>query len=101
VGTGPYLLAVGHILHTATFDVTVWVAVCWVALRTLRTGKGHWWLLAGAVGGVGLLGKHLVVPLGLALVGPRRVPLVVCLRAVPTPRRMSTRVPVAEDRPRT
>jgi 4-amino-4-deoxy-L-arabinose transferase-like glycosyltransferase len=76
---GPYLLASGHILHTVTFDMTVWVAICWLVLRALRTQDDRWWLPIGAVAGVGLLAKHLVVLLGLALLvglvlaGPRRV----------------------------
>ncbi|HZM79895.1 MAG TPA: glycosyltransferase family 39 protein [Candidatus Limnocylindrales bacterium] len=79
VVAGPYLLGVGHILHTATFDMTVWVAMCWLVLRALRTNDDRWWLPVGMVAGVGLLGKHLVVLLGLALLigialaGPRRV----------------------------
>jgi hypothetical protein len=38
-----------------TVDLTVWVAVCWLALRALRRGDDHWWSPAGAVAGVGLL----------------------------------------------
>ncbi|MFC7589480.1 glycosyltransferase family 39 protein [Nonomuraea antimicrobica] len=71
--------AVGHMLHTATVDIPVWVAMSWLVIRILRTGEPRLWLVAGLVGGVGLLAKNLVVLLaiglvgGILLAGPRRV----------------------------
>jgi hypothetical protein len=72
------LLATGHLLSTATFDLTAWTVVVWLGLRALRTGDDRWWLAAGVVTGVGLLDSDLVfflavaVLAGLLLVGPRR-----------------------------
>ncbi|MFI7342780.1 glycosyltransferase family 39 protein [Streptomyces sp. NPDC050085] len=76
---GAQTLAVGHMVSTATFDLLVWVLLSWFVLRVLRTGDGRWWLAAGAVTGVGVQNKYLVVLLvavllvGIAVVGPRAV----------------------------
>ncbi|MFJ4988337.1 glycosyltransferase family 39 protein [Streptomyces sp. NPDC088732] len=78
-GVSGFILAVGHMVSTATFDVLAWLGVCWFVLRLLRTGDGRWWLGVGAAVGVGLENKYLVVLLvlalfcGLLLTGPRRV----------------------------
>ncbi|MEU6388296.1 glycosyltransferase family 39 protein [Streptomyces sp. NPDC046939] len=76
---GAQALAVGHMVSTATFDLLVWAMVSWLVLRVLRTGDGRWWLAAGAVTGIGVQNKFLVVLLVAVLlasivwVGPRRV----------------------------
>jgi 4-amino-4-deoxy-L-arabinose transferase-like glycosyltransferase len=67
VATGAFTLGVGHLLATPTFDLLVWSAVLWLSARLLRTGDPVTWLLIGAVAGVGLLNKHLVVLLAVAL----------------------------------
>jgi len=72
------LLAVGHLLSTATFDLLGWTALSWLLVRALRDG-GPVWLLVGTVAGVALQNKLLpafllaAVLAGLLLVGPRRV----------------------------
>lgn len=77
--TGPYVLASGHMLSTGTADLTIWIALIWATLRVLRTEEPRWWLLTGAVVGVGVHFKHLVgllvvgLLVGLLAVGPRRV----------------------------
>jgi 4-amino-4-deoxy-L-arabinose transferase-like glycosyltransferase len=73
-----YLLAVGHLLSTSTFDLLAWTWLCWLVARALRV-SGHSWLLVGVVAGIGLQNKLLVVFLlaalvaGLLLGGPRAV----------------------------
>lgn len=72
-------LAAGHVLHPTAVDHLVWVTACWLVIRVLRTGDERLWLAVGAVVGVGLLAKYLVVLLvvalaaGLLVAGPRRV----------------------------
>ena len=61
-------LGVGHLLSTAAFDLTAWMAVLWVTARMLRTDEPRWWLAFGAVAGVALLNKHLVVLLAITVV---------------------------------
>ena len=73
------VLFTGHLLSTSTFDLLVWTAVTWLAVRAVRTGDDRLWLVAGAVLGVGLLNKPLPAFLALGLVagvvvaGPRRL----------------------------
>jgi 4-amino-4-deoxy-L-arabinose transferase-like glycosyltransferase len=73
------VLVTGHMLSTSTFDLLVWTAVTWLAVRALRTGEDRLWPAAGVVLGVGLLNKPLPAFLaagllaGIALAGPRRL----------------------------
>jgi hypothetical protein len=75
----PFPLIVGHILLTATLDLVVWTAFMLFAVRALRRPEPRWWLAAGAVIGLGLYNKLLVVVLliglgvGILAVGPRSV----------------------------
>ncbi|MET7936401.1 glycosyltransferase family 39 protein [Streptomyces sp. NPDC005322] len=77
--TSGFVLGIGHLASTTTVDQCVWVLICWLVLRLLRTGDGRWWIAVGAAVGIGLLNKYLVVLLLIALlpavaaVGPRRV----------------------------
>ncbi|MER5946944.1 glycosyltransferase family 39 protein [Streptomyces sp. NPDC001904] len=77
--TAAQLLAVGHMVSTATFDLLVWVTLSLLVLRLLRGGDRRWWLAAGAVTGLGVQNKYLVVALAAVLltalvrVGPREV----------------------------
>lgn len=64
---GGYVLGAGHVLATATFDLTAWMALLWIAARLLRTGDVRWWGVFGVVAGVALLNKHLVVILAVTL----------------------------------
>ncbi|WP_253767874.1 glycosyltransferase family 39 protein [Goodfellowiella coeruleoviolacea] len=72
-------LAAGHVLHPTAVDHLVWVTVCWLLVRLLRTRDTRLWLAIGAMVGLGLLAKYLVVLLvvalagGLLLAGPREV----------------------------
>ena len=79
IAIGNLTLGSGHLFSTTTFGVTVWAALCLLALRVLRTGQSRWWIVAGLVAGVGLLDNDLVAFLAAAvfpsilLVGPRRL----------------------------
>lgn len=74
-----YVLVIGHMVSTSTFDMLIWLVICWLSLRLLRTGDGRWWILLGVVVGIGLQNKHLVGLLVIALLisvaalGPRHV----------------------------
>jgi 4-amino-4-deoxy-L-arabinose transferase-like glycosyltransferase len=73
------VLFTGHLLNTSTFDLLVWTALTWLAVRAVRTGKRILWLVAGVVLGFGLLNKPLPAFLvlgmlaGVAIAGPRRL----------------------------
>lgn len=69
----------GHVLLTASLDWPLWVLASLFVIRAQLRGQPGWWLLAGAVVGLALLNKLLVVLLlvglvtGLVMAGPRRV----------------------------
>lgn len=71
-------LVVGHVLLTASLDLPVWTGVTLLVMRALLRAQPRWWLAAGALVGLGLYNKHLVILLlvglgaGLLAVGPRR-----------------------------
>jgi 4-amino-4-deoxy-L-arabinose transferase-like glycosyltransferase len=73
------VLVTGHLLSTSTFDLLVWTAVSWLAVRAVRSGDDRLWPLAGVVLGIGLLDKPLPAFLalglaaGVAVAGPRRL----------------------------
>jgi MFS family permease len=62
-----FALGVGHILSTAAFDLTAWMALVWCAARLLRTGDPRWWVAFGGISGLALLNKDLVPLLVAAL----------------------------------
>jgi 4-amino-4-deoxy-L-arabinose transferase-like glycosyltransferase len=68
VAGGGFLLGVGHLLSTATFDLTAWTAILLLGARLARTGNPRWWLAVGGVAGIAMLNKNLVVLLVGALV---------------------------------
>lgn len=73
------VLFTGHTLSTAAFDLLVWTAVSWLAVRAIRGHRPWLWAMAGVVLGLGLENKLLPAFLafaliaGLALSGPRRI----------------------------
>jgi 4-amino-4-deoxy-L-arabinose transferase-like glycosyltransferase len=73
------VLFTGHLLSTSTFDLLVWTALTWLAVRAIRTRDDRLWLIAGVVLGIGLLNKPLPAFLalgmlaGVAIAGPRRL----------------------------
>lgn len=76
---GGFVLGVGHLLSTATFDLLAWMVTLWLVARLLRTTDTRLWWIIGAVAGLALLNKHLIVLLGVAvavgLVAERRFDL--------------------------
>jgi 4-amino-4-deoxy-L-arabinose transferase-like glycosyltransferase len=58
--TAGFVLGAGHLLSTATFDLTAWMAILWLVARLLRTGNPRWWVAIGVVAGAALLNKNLV-----------------------------------------
>ncbi|MFC0865573.1 glycosyltransferase family 39 protein [Sphaerimonospora cavernae] len=78
-GFGGFPLVTGHVLLTATVDLAVWAAVILFVVRALLRGEPRWWLAVGAVAGLSMFNKLLIVlPLlglavGLLAVGPRRL----------------------------
>jgi 4-amino-4-deoxy-L-arabinose transferase-like glycosyltransferase len=78
VAVAAFPLGVGHVLATTTFDLLAWTALSWLLIRAFRRGSeaGSEWLAAGAVAGVGLQNKALLVALpaavglGVLAVGP-------------------------------
>jgi 4-amino-4-deoxy-L-arabinose transferase-like glycosyltransferase len=66
--TAGFVLGSGHLLSTATFDLTAWMAVLWLVTRLLRTGDTRWWLAIGAAAGAAMLNKNLVLVLLAAVV---------------------------------
>jgi 4-amino-4-deoxy-L-arabinose transferase-like glycosyltransferase len=75
----PFLLAAGHTFYTATVDVFLTSTLVWVVVGWVRT-RDQWLLLAaGAVAGVAVQVKYLVVLVlagivtGVLISGPREV----------------------------
>ena len=73
------VLAMGHLLSTATFDLLGWTLLAYLLVRLLQGDNARWWLLVGLVAGVTMLANVLVAFLlagfavSVALVGPRRL----------------------------
>ena len=74
-----FLIGVGHLVSTATYDLLAWMLIALFAIKLLRTNDGRWWLALGLTTGIALENKFLVVlPVGallvsLVIVGPRQV----------------------------
>ena len=71
------LLGEGHLLSTAVFDYALWGIALWMLVTILDDGDQRLWLGIGLVVGVGLLNKHLIGFLAVAvliglLLTPRR-----------------------------
>ncbi len=74
-----YVLVVSHMLGTNSADMLLWTVLVLFGLRLLRTGDGRWWLAIGAVAGLAMANKWLVLLLlsglgvGVLAAGPRQV----------------------------
>jgi 4-amino-4-deoxy-L-arabinose transferase-like glycosyltransferase len=78
IAVAPFTLATGHLLSTTTFDLPIWAAETWLAIRIFRTGDDRLWLPFGVIAGIGLLDSDLLaflifgIAVGLTVCGPRR-----------------------------
>ena len=68
VAASGFVLGSGHLLSTATFDLLAWMAALVLIARLLRTDEPRWWVPIGAVVGLAILNKHLIVFLVVSLV---------------------------------
>lgn len=74
-----FVLAMGHLLSTATVDLLGWTLVTYLLLRLLQGDDRRLWLLVGLVAGVTVLANVLVAFLlagfavAVLVVGPRRL----------------------------
>ena len=66
VGSG-VVLAMGHLLATASTSVLLWTVVLLLFVRLLDGGDPRGWLAVGVTVGMGLLNKDLIVVLAVAL----------------------------------
>jgi hypothetical protein len=62
-----FVVVVGHLLSTSTFDLLVWTAVVLVVAMILGGRDPRLWAAVGLLAGVGLQNKHLILLLVLAL----------------------------------
>jgi 4-amino-4-deoxy-L-arabinose transferase-like glycosyltransferase len=74
-----FVVVLTHMLSTTSVDMVIWVGLGLAVMRLLRTGDGRWWLAVGAIIGLGLANKWLVLLLvsalaiGVVAFGPRNV----------------------------
>ncbi len=67
VGWVGVLMGEGHLLSTAVFDFLAWSVLLLLVVMLLDGADPRWWVLAGAVAGVGFQNKHTIVALIAAL----------------------------------
>ncbi|WP_328324036.1 glycosyltransferase family 39 protein [Kribbella sp. NBC_00382] len=74
-----FVMGVGHLASTATYDLLAWMTIALLAIKLLRTNNPRWWVALGLATGIALENKYLVVlPLAALLIavlitGPRSV----------------------------
>ncbi len=66
--TMPALWGSAHVANTTPYLVLSWATLALVVARIGRTGERRWWVVAGAVLGVGVADNHLAAFFALALV---------------------------------
>ena len=72
----PIYLTMDNFLSMNAFEPVLWMLCVAIALRIIRTGRQHLWLLFGLVAGIGILNKHSTLLFGfgffLALLATRQ-----------------------------
>lgn len=69
VASAAMVQAAGHLFGTTVFDLAAWSLICLLMLKLLRGADPRWWLAVGAVVGLGVQNKVLVVvPVGVLAV---------------------------------
>jgi hypothetical protein len=56
----PIYLILHHWLTMNAFEPLIWMVMAWAALRAINANDGRYWLLAGAMAGVGLENKYSI-----------------------------------------
>src|SRR6266699_3995241 len=62
----PIYLTMDNFLSMNAFEPVLWMLCVAIALRIIRTGQQHLWLLFGLVAGIGILNKHSTLLFGFA-----------------------------------
>jgi hypothetical protein len=60
----PIYLTMDNFLSMNAFEPVLWMLCVAIALRIIRTGQQHLWLLFGFVAGIGILNKHSTLLFG-------------------------------------
>lgn len=63
----PIVLGSAHLAGTTVYDLAAWTFTIWFVLRAIVLGRPRYWLGAGAVAGIGLENKDLILLLGVAV----------------------------------
>src|SRR5271157_3463895 len=64
----PIYLAFGSFLSMNAFEPLFWMICAYILVRILKGGDQRFWLLFGAVAGVGLQNKHTMLMFGFAVI---------------------------------
>ncbi len=65
----PAYLAFDSFLSMNAFEPLFWLLCSWIAVRIVKGASPKWWLVFGAVAGIGLENKHSMLVFGFAVVG--------------------------------
>jgi hypothetical protein len=68
IASSPVMLGSAHLAGTTVYDLPAWTFTIWFVLQAVLLGRPRAWLAAGAVAGVGLENKDLLLLFGGALV---------------------------------
>ena len=64
---GGFFLAVGHLLATATFEVLIVACIIVIVISLIDGADPRWWILVGALLGIGMLNKNTIAALAVGL----------------------------------